>query len=92
MPPVPPLILNLVLAEEIEDDAASITANDLDAAADEQEWRRIQHRAGKAANGAGGDEEEEVGGKGAGFQGRGGEDGGEKGLGFEGRDMLAAKT
>ena len=36
------IILNLVLAEEIEDEAASITANEVDAAADLEEWRRIQ--------------------------------------------------
>lgn len=36
------IILNLVLAEEIEDEAASITANEVDAAADQEEWRRIQ--------------------------------------------------
>lgn len=37
------IFLNLILAEEIEDEAASITANDVDAADDEEEWRQIRH-------------------------------------------------
>ena len=37
------LFLNLVLAEEIEDEARSITANDADAADDREEWARIKH-------------------------------------------------
>ena len=36
------LFLNLVLAEEIEDEAASITANEADAADDREEWARIK--------------------------------------------------
>ncbi|KAL9063506.1 MAG: hypothetical protein Q9161_009435 [Pseudevernia consocians] len=38
------IFLNLVLTEEIEDEAASITANDVDAADDLQEWRQIQRQ------------------------------------------------
>lgn len=41
------MFLNLILAEEIEDEAASITANDVDAADDRAEWDRIQR--GKSA-------------------------------------------
>ena len=41
------IFLNLVLHEEIEDEAASITANEVDAADDREEWARIKH--GKAA-------------------------------------------
>ena len=41
------MFLNLILSEEIEDEAASITANDADAADDREEWDRI--RRGKAA-------------------------------------------
>ena len=37
------LFLNLVLSEEIEDEANSITANDADAADDREEWARIKH-------------------------------------------------
>lgn len=48
------IFLNLILAEEIEDETVSITANDVDAPDDREEWRRIQH--GKS-NGAGKDEE-----------------------------------
>lgn len=48
------IFLNLILPEEIEDEAASITANEVDAADDQQEWRQIQR--GKAAE-LGGDEE-----------------------------------
>ena len=36
------IFLNLILEEEIEDEAASITANDADRADDEEEWRRIE--------------------------------------------------
>ena len=36
------IILNLILQEEIEDEARSITANEADAAADEQEWAEIE--------------------------------------------------
>ena len=37
------IVLNLILEEEIEDETApSITADELDAAADREEWRRIQ--------------------------------------------------
>lgn len=36
------LILNLVLEEEIEDEAVEITANTVDEAYDEQEWERIR--------------------------------------------------
>ncbi len=37
------IFLNLVLAEEIEDEAASITANEVDAPDDREEWARIKH-------------------------------------------------
>ena len=37
------IFLNLVLSEEIEDEAASITANEADAADDREEWRQIRH-------------------------------------------------
>lgn len=40
------VFLNLVLSEEIEDEAASITANEVDAADDQEEWARIKR--GKA--------------------------------------------
>ena len=40
------IFLNLVLAEEIEDEAASITANEVDAADDREEWAHIKR--GKA--------------------------------------------
>ena len=40
------IFLNLVLAEEIEDEAASITADEVDAADDQEEWARIKR--GKA--------------------------------------------
>jgi hypothetical protein len=36
------LILNLMLAEEIEDEAVDITANTIDEQADQQEWERIR--------------------------------------------------
>ena len=36
------LILNLMLAEEIEDEAVDITANTVDEQADQQEWDRIR--------------------------------------------------
>ena len=36
------LILNLMLAEEIEDEAVDITANTVDEADDQQEWERIR--------------------------------------------------
>lgn len=48
------MFLNLILAEEIEDETVSITANDADAADDREEWRHIRH---KDVNGAGKDEE-----------------------------------
>ncbi|KAK3171237.1 hypothetical protein OEA41_003321 [Lepraria neglecta] len=38
------VFLNLVLTEEIEDEAASITANEADAADDREEWAQIKHR------------------------------------------------
>ena len=60
------IFLNLVLAEEIEDEAPSITANDVDAAADAEEWKRI--RRGSKVNGDGG----------AGGMGKGDVEGGEK--------------
>ena len=41
------LILNLVLVEELEDETASITANDADEADDQEEWRRIQGEKGE---------------------------------------------
>lgn len=36
------IFLNLILAEEIEDEAASITANEADAPDDQEEWARIR--------------------------------------------------
>jgi len=36
------IFLNLILAEEIEDETVSITANDADAADDREELERIQ--------------------------------------------------
>lgn len=36
------IFLNLILDEEIEDEAASITANEADRADDREEWARIQ--------------------------------------------------
>ena len=36
------IILNLILREEIEDEAQSITANEVDKAADEKEWEEIE--------------------------------------------------
>ncbi len=36
------IFLNLILAEEIEDETVSITANDADAADDREEWEMIQ--------------------------------------------------
>jgi len=48
------IFLNLILAEEIEDETASITANEVDATDDREEWRHIRH--GKA-DGSGMDEE-----------------------------------
>ncbi len=38
------IFLNLVLAEEVEDEAASITANETDVVADRAEWARIEKR------------------------------------------------
>lgn len=40
------LILNLVLPEEEEDETASLTANEADKAADQEEWERIKHNNG----------------------------------------------
>ena len=40
------IFLNLVLHEEIEDEAASITANEVDAADDREEWARIKRGKG----------------------------------------------
>lgn len=37
------IFLNLILSEEIEDEAASITANEADTADDREEWRQIRH-------------------------------------------------
>lgn len=48
------IFLNLILAEEIEDEAPLLTANEADASDDAEEWRQIQH--GKAS-GTGTDEE-----------------------------------
>lgn len=50
------IFLNLILAEEIEDEAVSITANEADAADDREEWKQIQ-RHGKGNKGNGDDEE-----------------------------------
>ncbi len=51
------IILNLLLEEEIEDEAASITANNADDAADEQEWARIHGKRGSdIENGSSGKE------------------------------------
>ncbi len=48
------IFLNLILAEEIEDETVSITANDADAADDREEWERIQ----RGKMGGGGKDEE----------------------------------
>lgn len=37
------IFLNLILSEEIEDEAASITANEADTVDDREEWRQIRH-------------------------------------------------
>ncbi len=37
------IFLNLILSEEIEDEAAIITANEADTADDREEWRQIRH-------------------------------------------------
>ena len=37
------IFLNLLLDEEIEDETASITANEEDVEGDREEWARIQH-------------------------------------------------
>ena len=44
------IILNLILQEEIEDEAPEITANAADAAGDEQEWARIRRSTVTGAN------------------------------------------
>lgn len=53
------IFLNLVLAEEIEEDASSITANEADAADDREEWQRIKkgkrHSGGKSKDEEAGD-------------------------------------
>jgi uric acid-xanthine permease len=36
------LILNLILPEEVDDEAVDITANNVDDEADEKEWERIR--------------------------------------------------
>ena len=51
------IFLNLILAEEIEDETVSITANDADAADDREEWRRIQHQKEPSSDPNGKDEE-----------------------------------
>lgn len=51
------IFLNLILAEELEDETVSITANDADATDDEEEWRQIQ---GKKTMNGGKDEENSV--------------------------------
>ena len=48
------IFLNLILAEEIEDEAPLLTANDVDAADDKEEWRQIR---GKKGSGSGTDED-----------------------------------
>lgn len=50
------IFLNLLLQEEIEDEAASITANEADAPDDREEWGRIQ-RGGRAGEKGGEDVE-----------------------------------
>ena len=40
------IFLNLILAEEVEDEAPAITANEADAADDREEWERINNRLG----------------------------------------------
>lgn len=50
------VFLNLILTEEIEDEAASFTANEADAADDREEWAQIKH----------GKDEEEIGEKNSG--------------------------
>ena len=60
------MFLNLILAEEIEDEAPSITANDADAADDQAEWARIQRdksAASDSENGEKSKDNEAAGGK-----------------------------
>ena len=52
------IFLNLILAEEIEDETVSITANDADTADDQEEWRQIQHRRASGNIGAIGKDDE----------------------------------
>lgn len=52
------IFLNLMLEEEIEDEAVSVTAADLDRADDEEEWRRIEKGRGKDEEMAGGSKTE----------------------------------
>ena len=47
------LILNLILQEEIEDEAMEITANDADVADDQEEWRQIRGEKGLGEGAAG---------------------------------------
>ena len=54
------LFLNLVLAEEIEDEARSITANDADAADDREEWARIKHGKMEGEGSDGGEKSNDV--------------------------------
>ena len=44
------LILNLVLDEEIEDEAVDITADTVDNEADRQEWKEIKGATGKVTS------------------------------------------
>ena len=48
------ILLNLILSEEIEDETVSITAKDVDAADDREEWARIQKHHHANADGNGG--------------------------------------
>ena len=56
------IILNLVLQEEIEDEAASITANVVDDEDDREEWKQIKHGKGDRM-GMTGSKDEEMGDK-----------------------------
>lgn len=45
------IFLNLFMPEEEEDEAPSITANEVDVPGDREEWQLIQHKKGMEVNG-----------------------------------------
>ena len=54
------MFLNLILSEEIEDEAASITANEADAPDDQAEWERIQRGKSAASESDNGEKNKDV--------------------------------